>query len=53
MFNLPYISKDYLDICKKLYKDKEDRLKKYVSEILKPNELYIEIIGIIFKKAFL
>lgn len=52
MFNLLNISKDYLDICKKLYKDKEDRLKKYVREILKPNELYIEIIGIVFKKAF-
>lgn len=52
MFNLINISKDYVDICKKLYKDKEDRLKKYVREILKPNELYIEIIGIVFKKAF-
>ena len=42
MFNLLNISKEYFDIFKKLYKDK----KKYVRGILKPNELYTEIIGI-------
>ena len=40
MFNLLNISKEYFDIFKKLYKDK----KKYVRGILKPNELYTEII---------
>ena len=43
MFNLLNISKEYFDIFKKLYKDK----KKYVRGILKPNELYTEIIGIV------
>lgn len=48
MFNLLNISKEYFDIFKKLYKDK----KKYVRGILKPNELYTEIIGIVSKKSF-
>ena len=43
MFNLLNISKEYFDIFKKLYKDK----KKYVRGILKSNELYTEITGIV------
>ena len=46
------IPNDYLTICKSAYKDKEDRLKKYILDILNPNELYIEMVGIAFKKAF-
>lgn len=51
-FELINIPNDYLTICKSAYKDKEDRLKKYIIDILKPNELYIEMVGIAFKKAF-
>ena len=51
-FELINIHNDYLDICKNAYKDKEERVKKYIFDILKPNELYIEMIGIVFKKAF-
>lgn len=51
-FNLLNIPNDYLAICKSAYKDKEDRLKKYIPNILQPNELYIEIAGVSFMKAF-
>lgn len=51
-FELVNIPSNYLAICKSAHKDKEDRLKKYILNILKPNELYIEMVGIVFKKAF-
>lgn len=51
-FEFINIPNDYLAICKSAYKDKKERLKKYIIDILNPNELYIEMVGIVFKKAF-
>lgn len=51
-FEFINIHNDYLAICKSAYKDKKERLKKYIIDILNPNELYIEMVGIVFKKAF-
>lgn len=44
--------KEYLDIYPTSYKDNKERLKKFLLDILKSNELYIENGGIVFKKAF-
>lgn len=51
-FNQLNVPNDYLDICENTYKTTKDRLNKYIGDILNPNELYIEIVGIVFKKAF-
>ena len=46
------IDKEKLEVFRNTYKLAKDKLMDYVSSILNPNELYIEMAGVMAQKAF-
>ena len=46
------IAEENLEVFKNTYKEAKNKLKEYVSSILNPNELYIEMAGVSALRAF-